>query len=161
MQLVSYVALKLAAYILWCGIGVRMFRPDSPRKFSQALGFGTTRLIIGIIFGVGVFVAAPSFHFESWGTTHLQIYFKLYAPLRWVEWSIMGFLLERSAASLLVGPTVSYSTGPASFFRTPRSRFPGVLWKLGGVAVSHAADLPLIMAAGGIENMLPFGRFLC
>jgi hypothetical protein len=48
----------------------------------------------------------------------------------------------------------------ASFFlgRDWRDR----LWRLGGIAVSHLADLPLIAGgSGGPTEMLPVGRFLC
>jgi hypothetical protein len=93
--------------------------------------------------------------------SHREIYFKIYIPVRWLEWSIVGYLLQQSGMSFLLGPSMLYSTGPASFFRTPSSRFPGMLWKLGGVAISFAADLQLILGAGGIENMAPVGRFLC
>ena len=163
MELVSYVALKMAAYTLWCGIGVSLFRPDSPGKLRQAFGFGLTRVILGAAFGIGIFVLAGSgvLHADLPGVSHREIYFRLYIPVRWIEWSIIGYLLQQSALSFLAGPSVLYSTGPASFFRTPSSRMPGVLWKLGGIAVSFAADLPLILGAGGIENMLPLGRFLC
>lgn len=163
MVLVPYVALKMAAYIVWCGIGVYFFRPDSPAKLRQAFGFGFTRVMLGAAFGFGIFylAATGTLHTEIAGVSHRELYFRIYVPVRWIEWSIMGYLMQQSAMSFLAAPSVLYSTGPASFFRTPSSRFPGVLWKLGGIAISFAADLPFILAAGGIENMLPVGRFLC
>jgi hypothetical protein len=39
----------------------------------------------------------------------------------------------------------------------PRSN----LWKLGGIAVSHLADIPIILSGSGVGDMLPVGRFLC
>jgi hypothetical protein len=157
------VALKLAVYIVWCGIGVGLFRPDSPAKLRQAFGFGLTTVILGMGLGIGLFylVSSGSLNTDVPGLSHREIYFKIYIPVRWLEWSIVGYLLQQSGMSFLLGPSMLYSTGPASFFRTPSSRFPGMLWKLGGVAISFAADLQLILGAGGIENMAPVGRFLC
>ncbi len=153
MALIPYIAIKLAAYIVWCGIGVYLFRPDSPAKVRQAFGFG-----LGL--GVAYLVSAGSLNADVPGVTHREIYFRVYLPLRWIEWSIMGYLLQQSAMSFLTAPSVLYATGPASFFRTPSSRFPGVMWKLGGIAISLATDLPVIIAAGGIENMTALGRFI-
>ncbi len=162
MALIPYIAIKLAAYIVWCGIGVYLFRPDSPAKVRQAFGFGFTQLLLGIGLGLGVayLVSAGSLNADVPGVTHREIYFRTYLPLRWIEWSIMGYLLQQSAMSFLTAPSVLYATGPASFFRTPSSRFPGVMWKLGGIAISLATDLPVIIAAGGIENMTALGRFI-
>ncbi|HWZ45209.1 MAG TPA: hypothetical protein VNW97_17180 [Candidatus Saccharimonadales bacterium] len=163
MELVPYVALKLAAYIVWCGIGVGLFRPDSPAKLRQAFGFGLTTVIVGAAMGIGLsyLVTSGSLNAEISGLSHREIYFRIYLPVRWLEWAIIGYLMQQSAMSFLLGPSLLYSTGPASFFRTPSSRFPGMLWKLGGVAISFAADLQWILGAGGIENMPAVGKFLC
>lgn len=162
MDLISYVALKFAACIVWCGLGVYLFRPDSPAKLRQAFGFGFTTLILGIGLGAGIHYLASSGNLrtEIEGVSHRDIYFRIYVPARWILWSIAGYLMQQSAMSLLAGPSVSYSTGPASFFRTPSSRFPGVLWKLGGIAISFVTDLSMIAGAGGIENMPAAGKFV-
>ena len=162
MDLVSYIALKFAVCIVWCGLGVYLFRPDSPAKLRQAFGFGFSAIILGVGLGAGIYYLASTGNLrtEIEGVSHRDIYFRIYVPARWILWSIMGYLMQQSAMSLLVGPNVLYSTGPASFFRTPSSRLPGIIWKLGGIAISIAADLPLMMASGGIENMSAAGKFV-
>jgi hypothetical protein len=139
-----YVLVKFAAYSLWCAVGLRI---AGSTNWKKAFGFGLVRLLLGIFFGGGIFVAGAMAHLDPpvhpWLT-----YFAIYAPVRWVEWSIMSALLNRGNGSF------------ASFFlgRDWRDR----LWRLGGIAVSHLADLPLIAGgSGGPTEMLPVGRFLC
>ncbi len=86
------------------------------------------------------------------GTMHLNVprqpwllYFEIYAPVRWIEWSIMAVVLARSR-------TESFFLGGSNTSR---------LWRLGGIVVSHLADIPLILSAGRVTGILPVGRFLC
>jgi hypothetical protein len=160
MLFIFYVTLKLAAYIAWCRIGVGLFRPLDESKQASALKFGVVRLLLGVVFGTAVFLWVWKLNLGNWAISHIALYFLIYAPLRWIEWSIMGFLMQREAASLLIAPRKVYaaSTVPMA---TSGPRLPGVLWKLGGILVSHVADLPIIIASGGVDYALPVGRFLC
>jgi len=70
-------------------------------------------------------------------------YVAVYVPIRWVEWSLIAVVIVPAARSwkgLLVG------TG-----RADRS------WRLAGIVVSCAADIPFMLNVGG----LPVGRFFC
>jgi hypothetical protein len=159
MELLLYVAIKFTVYVVWCGIGVTLFRLQSPNTIRAALGFGLVRLLLGVALGTGLFLAAAVVKIGNWGLSHLAIYLLMYVPLRWIEWSIMGYLLQPASQSLLIAPA-RISSGSV-VITAGHSRSMGVLWKLGGILVSHLADLPVILAAGGIGNMLPIGRFLC
>ena len=142
----AYVGLKLAAYILWCYVGVRWLTPSQEKPFKRAAKLGVARLFIGVAFGIGIFIVGGIAHLEPWNNRLAQ-YFVIYAPVRWVEWGILSMILltgTGSARRLLLGDSAS-------------SR----LWRLGGIVVSHLADLPVILAMGGVSNMLPVGRFLC
>ncbi len=139
-----YVLIKFAAYSAWCGIGLRIVAHAS---WKSAFGFGFLRLLLGVFFGGGIFVVGAMAHLDPpvhpWLT-----YFAVYAPVRWVEWSIMSTLLNRESASF-----AAFLLG-----RDWRDRF----WRLGGIAVSHLADMPLMLGgSGGPTEMLPVGRFLC
>ncbi len=71
-------------------------------------------------------------------------YLSVYVPVRWIEWTIMAILI-------LPGP-ISPSHWIAGNGRTDR------LWRLGGIAISCLADIPLVVSLGGV---IPVGRFLC
>src|SRR5262249_15878512 len=108
MELI-YIVIKFAAYALWCAVGVTLFRPQSS-WLAGALGFGTLRLFLGVFLGVALFLTVGSMHVDQWHMSHLTIYLLMYVPLRWVEWSIMGSLLQPGAQSFFIGPERRYST---------------------------------------------------
>jgi hypothetical protein len=139
-----YALIKFAAYAAWCRVGLWLEGRD---EWKSAFGFGLVRLLLGVFFGVSIFVIGAMGHFNAPVHSWLA-YFAVYAPVRWIEWSIMSCLLNReglSFSSFLLG-------------RSWKER----LWRLGGIAVSHLADLPLILGGSGSPNeMLPVGRFLC
>jgi hypothetical protein len=137
----TYVAVKYAAYAAWCFLGIRLLRGVTP-PLSSALGLGFVRLLLGIFFGIAIFLTGGMMHLNvpshAWAS-----YFAVYAPVRWVEWSIMTLLVAPGSGFFLLNPN-------------PKSN----LWKLGGIVVSHLADIPLILSSG-VGDMLPVGRFLC
>jgi hypothetical protein len=138
----SYVALKYGAYVAWCFLGIRWLREMNP-PVTSALGLGFVRLLLGVVFGIAIFLTGGVMHLNV--PNHLWLsYFAVYAPVRWVEWSIM---------TLLVAP----GTGFFLLRANPRAN----LWQLGGIAVSHLADIPVILSGSGVGDMLPVGRFLC
>jgi len=137
-----YVVVKYICYSLWCYCGLRVLCVASSLK--SAAGFGFLRLLLGVGFGVGIFMAGGMLHLDV--PAHpVVMYLAIYAPIRYVEWSIMACIL------LLGG-----KAAPPLFAKATQ------LWIFGGIAVSHVADLPIIIFThGGAEGFLPVGRFLC
>jgi hypothetical protein len=146
MEGLLYFGLKFVAYTFWCYIALSRLAHDGKPAFPRALGFGFLRLLMGLFFGVLIwFLSAALMSALGYGLPrNVVTYLLVYIPVRWVEWSIMAVILL-----------------PNSF---PFSRpILGVglndrLWRLGGIAISCLADIPLIMNLGGI---IPTGRFLC
>ena len=133
----GYVAIKVLAYVAWCAVGLRWLRPDLGARslLRRAAGFGIGRFALGVGFGLGIWLAS-SFAF---GTLHEMglhgslaeagSYLLVYVPVRVLEWSIVSWTM------------------------LPRWR---AAWIAGGIAVSCAADVPMMMSLG-----LPLGRFFC
>ena len=115
-------------------------------SLSRALGFGLLRLLLGFMFGLFIYLVGSIVYSAliDAPATSLLTYLAVYVPVRWLEWSILGLLISPSARKFGV-----FWTGLNS-----RDR----LWRLGGVLISCVADVPMIIALGGI---LPVGRFLC
>ena len=137
-----YLIVKFIAYAAWCRAGLRwLWQRDS---FRAGLGFGFLRLLLGVFFGVGIFVVGGMMHLEV--PAHpVLLYLSIYAPIRYVEWSILFILITRLNAV----------PGPSGLWRRQA-------WILGGIVVSHLADLPLILTSyDGAKGFLPVGRFLC
>jgi hypothetical protein len=132
MAYLLYVAVKLMVYIAWCWVGLRLWRLESA-TFLPAAIFGVIRLIIGVLFGVAIFLSGPI------QPEHLLWkYIAIYSPVRIVEWLIMALIIGRKSGKL-----------------TPLSSIP---WCLGGVVVSFAADLASPEAVSGHFCV---GRCLC
>jgi hypothetical protein len=147
--LALYFAVKGAAYCGWCALGVARFRPES-RRLPWALGLGTLRLLLGLGFGIVIFLAsnlvvAGLSETGAYGPTLSLVlaYLAVYLPVRWIEWAIIEAILRPPAR-----PVARFALGVD---RNGRN------WRLGGAALSCAADLPVMLALGG----LPIGRFMC
>jgi len=137
-----YVLVKYLAYSAWSYFGLRWLRERT--SIPSGLGFGSVRLGLGILFGAGIFLVGGSLHLNAPAHPWLM-YLSIYAPVRYVEWSIMAALLDATG-----GQVFRIADGA-----TQR-------WILGGIVVSHLADLPLIVGSyGGPMGFLPVGRFLC
>ncbi len=137
-----YVIVKVAAYIAWCWAGLAWLNPNRPgnRRWS-AVKLGLLRFALGLFFGFVIFITVQMIYraFDSSVPTYLLVYI----PIRWVEWSIIGILLEPRSPSLT---SFALSSGRAS-----------ALWRLGGIVLSCLADIPIMIEVGG----LPVGRFFC
>jgi len=73
------------------------------------------------------------------------VYLAIYVPVRYVEWSILALLTGVKAGQTFKITSIATQG-----------------WILGGIVVSHVADLPLILFGGeGPGGFLPVGRFLC
>jgi hypothetical protein len=136
-----YVLLKFLAYSGWCYLGLRALHQQS--SIGKGVGFGSVRLGLGMLFGVAIFVIGGSLHLSA--PAHPWIlYLLVYVPVRYFEWSIMAALLGVKGGELnRIGDG-----------KTQR-------WILGGVVVSHLADIPLILQFSRTVDFLPVGRFLC
>ncbi|HVP41972.1 MAG TPA: hypothetical protein VMS96_00990 [Terriglobales bacterium] len=143
-EFLGYVALKFLAYVMWCYVGVGLLRTE--RTLRSAFGLGAVRLMLGVLFGFGVFLIGGMAHLEA-PSSPMLLYLEIYAPVRWMEWGVMAWLMrrqDRGPAALLLGAD-------------NQSR----LWRAGGILVSIIADLPILLSRRGANEMLPIGRFLC
>lgn len=145
-----YLGLKGAAYCAWCAAGLRRFQPARERLLAPALALGLLRLVLGGLFGVGIFLGSAALYAGLGESAALGestamglAYLGVYVPVRWIEWGLIEALLRREARSL-------------SGFWLGADRA-GRRWRLGGAALSCLADVPMILSLGG----LPLGRFLC
>ena len=98
-------------------------------------------VLLGLTLGIGIWLASSAVASAvNAGPAVRQIaaYLAVYVPVRWLEWSLIASLIERSGLAFLV----------------PRSRG-SVLFRLGGIGVSCLADVPMLV------DGLPIGRFMC
>ena len=116
----------------WCWVGLWIWRTDSAR-IKKAVALGFVRLIIGICFGVAIFLVV-SVQPENL----LWKYVTVYAPVRMIEWLLMAFIF---------GPKLDARTTPKS-----------LLWCVGGIVVSFAADFA---SPEGVAGHFCIGRCLC
>ena len=54
----AYLLTKFAAYGGWCYVGLRWFDPGRERKVRSSLFYGFLRLLMGVFFGMGIFLGA-------------------------------------------------------------------------------------------------------
>ena len=131
MAYLLYVVVKLACYTAWCWLGLRLWRPDAATPL-RALAFGVLRLLIGVVAGVSIF-----FLVEAHPYGLLWKYIEIYTPVRLVEWLILAAVIRRRS-------------------NTPIPKT--LLWCLGGIVVSFAADLA---SPEGLAGHFCVGRCLC
>jgi hypothetical protein len=140
MPLILYVSAKFVAYVTWCFLGLRWARfPGSTGSgILRALGLGTVRVVIGWAVGIGVGLAGI-FLFKNF----VAAYFFILVPVRWLEWSaIAPFVFKYD------------DTDEIRAMRMPTS---SRYWRLGGIALSCAIDIPFLIHGGGF----PSGRVFC
>jgi len=146
MGALFYFGGKFIAYCAWCYVCVRLFRQESTDKLCRGVFYGTIRLLLGFFFGILIYFLSSAVitSLPAGLPENVITYLLVYVPVRWVEWSIMAMLILPGAMSL--------SQRIAGIGRSDR------LWRLGGIAISCIADIPLIVSLGGV---IPVGRFLC
>lgn len=132
MAYLLYVLVKFACYTAWVWLGLRLWRPDSATPL-RAASFGVLRLAIGVIFGVGIFIFVPVEPYDL-----LWKYIAIYTPVRMLEWFILALIIGRKSAN--------------------KAPFAALLWCLGGIVVSFAADLA---SPEGLRGHFCVGRCLC
>jgi len=137
-----YIVVKYLAYCGWCYYGLKLLRDKA--SAGSAIGFGSARLGLGIVFGVGIFFLGAFLHLNVPAHPWLM-YVSIYAPVRYIEWTIL-------AALVIAGASTTHRLGESAAQK----------WIVGGIVVSHLADLPLILFTyEGTKGFLPVGRFLC
>ena len=146
MEGALYFGVKFAAYSFWCYIALSRLARDGKSAFPRALAFGLLRLFMGLFFGVLIWLLSSSLiSVLGYGLPqNVLTYLLVYVPVRWIEWSIMAIILLPNSFSFsrfILGTSLNDR-----------------LWRLGGIAISCLADIPLIMDLGGV---IPTGRFLC
>jgi hypothetical protein len=136
-----YAVLKGGAYMVWCGYGAKV-HGHRDRIWLKGVVYGLLRAVMGAVLGLLLIlwlVNALALATQN----NLLLYLAVYVPVRWLEWSLLAVVMDRDHRSLghfLLGPTA-------------RSR----LWRVGGIAISCLADIPMILSLNG----LPVGRFMC
>ena len=144
----AYALIKVLAYSAWCALGIRWLAPT--RKRIEALLFGSVRFLFGLGFGIGIYLAAQvlfaglnEYGIASVRLASVLVYAAVYVPVRWIEWGLIELMLARPRPGL------------GGFLAGASARARG--WRLGGIAISCLADVPIMLAVGG----LPLGRFMC
>jgi len=136
-----YFLLKCLAYVAWCYYGLRGLHKQS--SIAAGISYGFARVGLGILFGTGILFLVNASH--SGAPAHpWLLYVLVYAPIRYVEWSIMAALLGAKGSD-------AYRIGDATTQR----------WIVQGIGVSYLADLPMILLYAASGSLLPVGRFLC
>jgi hypothetical protein len=131
MAYIVYVLIKFAAYTAWCWFALRLWRPAP--SWSKATVLGLVRLVIGVVFGVAIFIAVPTQREDV-----LWKYLAIYTPVRLVEWSILAWIIRKGVED---------------------ERFSSALfWCLGGILVSFVADFA---SPEGVAGHFCVGRCLC
>jgi len=146
-----YFAIKLAAYAGWMVPGLKWFSSVKRPVAVRAVVLGALRLMMGLGFGLIIWVVGSLVYAGVGELTgdrevlaNAATYLAVYVPVRWIEWAIFDLVLSpesRSPKGFLAGVSGKHRA-----------------WRLGGIAVSCLADIPVVISLGGF---LPVGRFMC
>jgi hypothetical protein len=135
-----YASAKFVAYVAWCFLGLRWagLRETPGHRILKAFGLGAVRLIIGWIVGMGVGLLTL-FLFHNF----VAAYFLILVPVRWLEWSaISPFIFKRIDDDEI---------------RAMRIPALSRMWRVGGIVLSCAIDIPFVIGGNGF----PSGRVFC
>ena|SRR5215475_3022765 len=160
MTAIWYVLVKLVAYTAWCALGIGWLRTtatsqsdtlsqptknDTRSEWLSAIGFGVLRLFMGVFFGLLIWMISSALAgtMKPSLARDAAIYAAVYVPVRWIEWTILAWLIAKEFRK------VSWLFHWSDV--TTR-------WRLGGIVISCLADIPLIYSLGGV---IPTGRFMC
>jgi hypothetical protein len=146
MGALLYLGVKFVAYSIWSYFGLYKFRSEQKPSATRAVAYGFLRLFLGFFFGVLIFLLSSSLMsaLGSGLSQNVVTYLLVYVPVRWIEWTIMAMILVPGWF-----PLSRWVIGTGGNDRS---------WRLGGIAISCLADIPLIASLGGV---VPVGRFLC
>jgi hypothetical protein len=139
LSILSFLALKILTYSGWSWIGLRYLARASTAgaaRVERAIRFGVLRFaigfLVGVLFAVVAGLAAPGSAPPA--TAYLVVVAIVIAVLRWLEWSVIGVLVESlpwERRSFLIG-----SGGRAA------------AWRGIGVLLSFATDLGTAFGVG-------------
>ena len=132
-----YAIVKFIVYTVWSAAGIAWLTNDPPH-FSTALGLGTLRWGLGLFLGVLVFFTVPL----SSSDNTSAVYFKIYTPLRILEWGIVLLIILTNKGKL---------SGKQLLLRS-------ALWIVGGILVSFITDL---VSPEGLAGKFCVGKCLC
>ncbi len=76
----AYLLTKFAAYSGWCYVGLRWFDPSREGKARGSLFYGFLRLLMGVFFGMGIFLAALTMNNAV--KNSMLTYLVVYVPVR-------------------------------------------------------------------------------
>jgi len=141
INFLAYPIAKFIAYSAWCAVGLWLLVPKQTggvRFMGLTLWFGAFRWLLGLGFGLMVFIALGSISSESVAAW----YFGIYTPLRIVEWTIIAAVIMRKLPAAV--RTAQY----------PRA----ALWIGGGIVVSFLTD---VVSPQGLAGKFCVGRCLC
>jgi hypothetical protein len=131
--MVFYAIAKYLVYSLWCYVALRLFGSPAT-SVRPALGFGAVRWLLGLGFGILVFLAVGSVNRSNLAV----VYFAIYTPLRVLEWTVMAWLMLRQ--------------------HPPASATARIAWVLGGIVMSFATDA---VSPDGLAGRFCVWRCLC
>ena len=135
----AFLLLKLLAYGGWCALGYVALAPERPSRAYRSMRLGAFRLATGFVLGwiyvgaLGLGVGGPN----RLGVPIAALISGIVA-LRWLEWSIVGVLVERAdwgPKDVLLGRDLPRAAG----------------WRAGGVLVSFATDFATVFGVGALE----------
>jgi len=100
---------------------------------------------MGVFFGLLIWMISSALAEGTtpWIVRDAAIYAAVYVPVRWIEWTILAWLIAKQFRKI------------SWVFRWSDV---STRWRLGGIVISCLADIPLIISLGGI---IPVGRFFC
>ena len=127
MELLLYAVVKFVAYSLWGYVGFRVVNLQPTA--GKSVRFGIARWLLGVGFGVLVFLLAGSVNRDQ----IFFLYLSIYIPVRIVEWTIMPVVFFWTSAKKWQLPVI-------------------YLWIAGGVLLSFLTDFVS-------PDMLNEGRF--
>src|SRR5215467_15507708 len=130
IHLILYILAKLIAYTVWCAVGIQLLwssesvaniqlvtavEKTSQRKWLLAAGYGLLRLLMGVFFGILIWILGTMVATSIVAAPHRDFitYLVVYVPVRWVEWTILAWLMARNSARSI-----------------------GYGWRFGGIAIS-------------------------
>ncbi len=139
------LVLKAIAYFFVIRFGILWLGGPVGRVNGRAIALVGIRALLGLVVAVPLWIFSSELSAalgESRSADHIG-YFVVYAPLRWIVWSVVA---------LLIIPQPHRFTGFLLGFAL-RDR----VWRLAAVGVSFACDLPLLFGYGGPV----VGKFFC
>lgn len=132
----AFLPIKLLAYILWSYVGISYLKLNVNHPKLRAVMYGLFRLLTGLLFGMALaFLALMIFNYETPIASGIIAYLAVYLPVRWLEWSILEFIMNPKSRSF-------------DFFVFGVNKF-SRRWRLGGLVLCGLFDVPFIIMTGG------------